>query len=151
MPDTKNVNALIALNGAKLKPASQTLRRADRFGSPPLFPFVKSARCVKYLLLGSSIYAEKGEIRLLLYPKMKNKKTLKKLSQLKLGESGIIDSFTDKDMSLKLLEMGCTPGELVTLDRIAPMGDPIAINVAGYLLSLRKEEASTVLVSVRSN
>ena len=82
---------------------------------------------------------------------MKNKKTLKKLSQLKLGESGIIDSFTDKDMSLKLLEMGCTPGELVTLDRIAPMGDPIAINVAGYLLSLRKEEASTVLVSVRSN
>ena len=51
-------------------------------------------------------------------------------------------------MSLKLLEMGCTPGEIVTLDRIAPMGDPIAIKVSGYLLSLRKEEASTVLVSI---
>ena len=79
---------------------------------------------------------------------MKKKITLKKLSQLKIGESGVIDSFTDKEMSLKLLEMGCTPGEMVTLDKIAPMGDPIAIKVSGYLLSLRKEEASTVLVSV---
>lgn len=50
-------------------------------------------------------------------------------------------------MALKLLEMGCTPGETVTLDRIAPMGDPIAISVSGYLLSLRKEEASTILVT----
>ena len=79
---------------------------------------------------------------------MTDKKTLKKLSQLKIGQSAIIDSFTDKEMSLKLLEMGCTPGEMVTLDRIAPMGDPIAIQVSGYLLSLRKEEASTVLVSM---
>ncbi len=82
---------------------------------------------------------------------MNKKKTLKKLSQLKIGESGTIDSFTDKEMSLKLLEMGCTPGETVTLDRIAPMGDPIAIKVSGYLLSLRKEEASTVIVSILNN
>ncbi|MEI6488527.1 MAG: FeoA family protein [Bacteroidota bacterium] len=79
---------------------------------------------------------------------MKAKKILKKLSQLEIGQSAIIDSFTDKEMSLKLLEMGCTPGEIVTLDRIAPMGDPIAINISGYLLSLRKEEASTVMVSL---
>ncbi len=79
---------------------------------------------------------------------MKQKKILKKLSQLEIGQSAIIDSFTDKEMSLKLLEMGCTPGEIVTLDRIAPMGDPIAINISGYLLSLRKEEASTVMVSL---
>ena len=81
---------------------------------------------------------------------MKKKKTLKKLSQLKIGQSAVIDSFTDKEMSLKLLEMGCTPGEIVRLDRIAPMGDPIAITVSGYLLSLRKEEASTMLVSLIS-
>lgn len=83
--------------------------------------------------------------------KMKEGKILKKLSQLEIGESGVIDSFTDKEMSLKLLEMGCTPGEMITLERIAPMGDPIAIKVSGYLLSLRKEEASTVLISVSSN
>jgi ferrous iron transport protein A len=70
------------------------------------------------------------------------------LSQLKLGQKAVIDSFTDNQMSLKLLEMGCTPGEIISLDRIAPMGDPIAITVSGYLLSLRKAEASTVLVSV---
>jgi len=75
------------------------------------------------------------------------KDPLQHLSDLKLGEKAIIDSFTDSVMALKLLEMGCTPGELVQLDRIAPMGDPIAITVSGYLLSLRKEEASTILVS----
>jgi ferrous iron transport protein A len=75
-------------------------------------------------------------------------KKLKNLSQLKIGQSAIIDSFTDKKMELKLLEMGCTPGELVQLSHIAPMGDPIAINVSGYLLSLRKAEASTVMVSL---
>ncbi len=73
---------------------------------------------------------------------------LKNLSQLKIGQSAIIDSFTDKKMALKLLEMGCTPGEVVKLNRIAPMGDPIAISVSGYLLSLRKAEASTILVSL---
>ncbi|MCW3084556.1 MAG: Fe2+ transport system protein [Bacteroidetes bacterium] len=72
---------------------------------------------------------------------------MKNLSQLKVGQSAIIDSFTDKKMALKLLEMGCTPGEIVKLDRIAPLGDPIAISVAGYLLSLRKEEASTIMVT----
>lgn len=75
---------------------------------------------------------------------------LKNLSQLKVGQSAVIDSFTDKKMALKLLEMGCTPGEIVKLDRIAPLGDPIAIFVSGYLLSLRKEEASTILVSALS-
>ncbi len=72
----------------------------------------------------------------------------KNLSQLQIGQSAIIDSFTDKRMALKLLEMGCTPGEVVKLNRIAPMGDPIAISVSGYLLSLRKAEAATVLVSI---
>ena len=68
------------------------------------------------------------------------------LSQLQFGQVAIIDSFTDPVMSLKLLEMGCIPGERVELIKVAPMGDPIAISVSGYLLSLRKAEASTVLI-----
>ena len=75
------------------------------------------------------------------------KQELQNLSELKIGESAIIDSFTDKDTALKLLEMGCTPGETVKLSRIAPMGDPIAISVSGYMLSMRKAEASTIMVS----
>jgi len=67
-----------------------------------------------------------------------------KLSQLKIGQKGIIKEFTDLEMSVKLMEMGCLPGECITLERIAPLGDPIAISVAGYQLSLRKLEASTI-------
>ena len=69
---------------------------------------------------------------------------MKTLDQLKIGESGIIKSFTQRDLALKLIEMGCLPGEKITLTKIAPMGDPIAIEVSGYELSMRKNEASTV-------
>jgi len=68
------------------------------------------------------------------------------LDTLKLGQTARILSFQDEFLSRKLIEMGCLPGELVKLSNIAPLGDPIAIEVSGYLLSLRKQEASTVLV-----
>lgn len=68
------------------------------------------------------------------------------LADLHLGESAIIDSFTDKEISLKLLEMGCLPGERIQLKNIAPFGDPIAISVGGYVLGLRKAEASSVII-----
>ena len=68
------------------------------------------------------------------------------LSELKQGGVGIVKEFTDLEMSVKLMEMGCLPGEAVTVSRIAPLGDPIAINVAGYQLSLRKFEASTIIL-----
>lgn len=42
--------------------------------------------------------------------------------------------------------MGCTPGEEVEVEKIAPFGDPIAINISGYVLSLRRAEASTVQI-----
>ncbi len=70
------------------------------------------------------------------------------LSTLQVGETAIIKSFCDENLSLKFLEMGCIPGEPITVYRIAPMGDPMAISVAGYLLSLRKEEAATIWVEV---
>lgn len=69
-----------------------------------------------------------------------------KLSQLNPGQSGIIVEFTDLEMSVKLIEMGCLPGEVVEVERIAPLGDPIAIRVAGYQLCLRKTEASVIII-----
>ena len=68
------------------------------------------------------------------------------IAELKLGETAIIDSFTDEEISLKLLEMGCLPGEIIQIKNIAPFGDPIAISVGGYVLGLRKSEASSVIV-----
>ncbi len=69
-----------------------------------------------------------------------------KLSQLAIGKKGIIKEFTDLEMSVKLMEMGCLPGEEISIQRIAPLGDPIAVNVSGYQLSLRKREASTIIL-----
>lgn len=70
----------------------------------------------------------------------------RRLSDLKRGESAVIESFTDEILQLKLLEMGCLPGETVTLERIAPPGDPFAIRVAGSVLSIRQDEADQVVI-----
>ncbi|GAA4922307.1 hypothetical protein GCM10023313_27810 [Mucilaginibacter defluvii] len=68
------------------------------------------------------------------------------LSQLEVGQTGVVKEFTDLEMSVKLMEMGCLPGETVKVTRVAPLGDPIAISVSGYQLSLRKFEASTIIL-----
>lgn len=73
---------------------------------------------------------------------------MRTLASLKTGESAIIRSFNDSALSNKLIEMGCLPGETVTLSKIAPLGCPIAIYLGGYELSLRKEEAATISVEL---
>lgn len=71
-----------------------------------------------------------------------------KLSQIELGESAKIESFSDDDLSLKLLEMGCLPGVIVTIDQIAPLGCPVCIRFNNNnQLALRKSEADTITVS----
>jgi len=47
--------------------------------------------------------------------------------------------------------MGCVPGEKVTMDIIAPLGDPISIQVSGYTLSLRLNEAEHIFVLQNSS
>jgi ferrous iron transport protein A len=69
-----------------------------------------------------------------------------KLSELKSGERGTITSFDSPDLELKLMEMGCIPGEEVVVEQVAPLGDPISIRIAGYSLSLRINEASHIIV-----
>lgn len=69
-----------------------------------------------------------------------------KLSELKAGESGRIKGFQTSELELKLMEMGCIPGELVVVEKIAPLGDPISIRVSGYSLSLRMNEANQILL-----
>lgn len=71
---------------------------------------------------------------------------MKRLSEIKAGESARILSFENNDLFLKLMEMGCVPGELIRVDQIAPLGDPISISVSGYHLSLRINEAETIFV-----
>ena len=69
-----------------------------------------------------------------------------RLSELAIGQSAVIHSFEIDEIFIKLMEMGCVPGEPVKIEQIAPLGDPISISVAGYLLSLRKSEAKSIFV-----
>ena len=69
-----------------------------------------------------------------------------KLSHIKVGKKVIIKSFESDELFLKLMEMGCLPGETITVEPIAPLRDPISITVAGYRLSLRLDEADHIFV-----
>lgn len=71
---------------------------------------------------------------------------MKKLTEIPAGKNVTIRDFANDDLYIKLMEMGCVPGEIICIDKIAPMGDPISVSVSGYLLSLRKEEAANILV-----
>lgn len=70
-----------------------------------------------------------------------------RLSDLKKGEKAVIKHHEDTDFRLTLMEMGCVPGEAVWIEMIAPMGDPIAIQIAGYYLSIRKKDAESIWVA----
>lgn len=70
----------------------------------------------------------------------------KRLSELRQGQRGRIHSFVSSDLELKLMEMGCIPGEEVVVEQVAPLGDPISIKVAGYSLSLRRNEAQEIII-----
>ena len=72
------------------------------------------------------------------------------LAELKKGQSAVIESLLNTEFALKLMEMGCVPGETVQLEKIAPLGDPIAVSVSGYVLSMRKAEAASVKVIEKS-
>ncbi|MEO5564498.1 MAG: FeoA family protein [Chitinophagaceae bacterium] len=72
----------------------------------------------------------------------------KKLSELRPGQKAIIKEFQSEEIHLKLMEMGCLPGEKISIAKIAPLGDPVSVLVAGYTLSLRLDEADQIVVDV---
>lgn len=67
---------------------------------------------------------------------------------MKSGQEGVIQEFEDESIFLKLMEMGCVPGEKILVDQIAPLGDPISVSIAGYRLSLRLNEAEHIIVVI---
>lgn len=68
------------------------------------------------------------------------------ISSLKKGESAIIKDFDIDIVPLKLLEMGCLPGNIVELLQIAPFGDPLYLNVNGSHVAIRVETAREIEV-----
>jgi len=86
--------------------------------------------------------------------KIKHKKPqlheLVKLSFLLKGQRGIVKSLDGEDMVLRrrLLDMGITEGVQIFVKKVAPLGDPVDIQLRGYELCLRKRDMDAVLVEV---
>jgi Fe2+ transport system protein FeoA len=71
------------------------------------------------------------------------------LRELSPGQQGRVDRVNGQGAVFKrLLDMGVTPGSLIELRRVAPLGDPIEVKIKGYNLSLRKEEAEHIAVAL---
>ena len=75
---------------------------------------------------------------------------LKRLDEIKVGETGLIVKVEGEGrIRRRLFDMGVTPGAEVYLRKKAPLGDPIEITIRCYELSLRKVEASSIILEVR--
>lgn len=72
------------------------------------------------------------------------------LNELKIGDSASITAVGGEGaLRCRLLDMGLTPRTVVSLRKVAPMGDPIEIHVRGYELTLRVEDARQITVEKR--
>ena len=70
------------------------------------------------------------------------------ISDLEVGDTAVIVGYRGGGSSYrsKLLSMGLTRGTTIRLTKIAPMGDPVEIDVRDFSLSLRKDEANVLLL-----
>ncbi|MCB8817008.1 ferrous iron transport protein A [Desulfosporosinus sp. SRJS8] len=70
------------------------------------------------------------------------------LKELKTGEKGIIIKVLGEKGAVKkrLMDMGMTSGAEVLVRKVAPLGDPIEVNIRGYELTLRKTEAQNIII-----
>ena len=73
------------------------------------------------------------------------------IASLKKGEKAIIREFDVEAIPLKLLEMGCLPGNIVELLQIAPFGDPLYLVINGSHLAIRLETACEIEVDILKN
>lgn len=73
---------------------------------------------------------------------------MKTLAELKIGQKALILDFNIDTIPLKLLEMGCLPGNRIEILQLAPLGDPLYINVNDSFVAIRKETAQEITVEV---
>ncbi|RNC88276.1 MAG: ferrous iron transport protein A [Winogradskyella sp.] len=73
------------------------------------------------------------------------------IADLKRGQKGIVKDVSSKEIPLKLLEMGCLPGNHVELLQVAPFSDPMYLNINGTHLAIRKETAKHIIIEPSTN
>ena len=77
---------------------------------------------------------------------MKNKGQICNLSELKIMQQAIVTNINIKNKNIKrhLLDMGITKGVKIKIKKIAPMGDPVDIELRGYELAIRKKDLKDI-------
>lgn len=70
------------------------------------------------------------------------------MAQIKRGERGVITDVSSMHIPLKLLEMGCLPGNFVELVQVAAFSDPMYLNINGTYLAIRKETALHIIIDI---
>lgn len=70
------------------------------------------------------------------------------VAQLRIGQKGIIREFADDILPIKLLELGCLPGNQIELLHIAPFNDPMYINVNDCHIAIRRETALLIELDI---
>lgn len=70
------------------------------------------------------------------------------IASLEIGQRAIIKEFSVDVVPLKLLEMGCLPGNGVSLIQTAPFNDPLYLNINGSYLAIRKETAQKIEIEL---
>lgn len=73
------------------------------------------------------------------------------IAQLKIGQKGIISDFNIDEIPLKLIEMGCLPGNTIELIQIAPFGCPLYFNVNDSHVAIRMETAKEITVVIENS
>lgn len=72
---------------------------------------------------------------------------MKTLKQAKVGETvKVVKLHGEGALKRRIMDMGITKGVEIYVRKVAPLGDPIEINVRGYELSLRKNDAELIEV-----
>ena len=70
------------------------------------------------------------------------------VAHLRRGQKGIIKEFADDILPIKLLELGCLPGNEIELVQVAPLKDPIYINVNGTHIAIRRSVAALIELEI---
>jgi len=110
----------------------------------PIIPAVKT-----YLAASANILATTFLLSLFILQVYHKKEATMNLSMLKPGENGKITKIgAIGSLKRRLMDMGILVGEVVKVEKIAPLGDPIEVTIKNYNLSLRKKEAEGIEVKV---
>lgn len=73
--------------------------------------------------------------------------TMKSLAEMKIGESGVVDSINITGiLRRRIIDMGLTKGSTVTIEKVAPLGDPIDVKVKDFHIAIRKSDAKNIII-----